>query len=531
MPLALISVSDKKGVAEFGRVLTDRGWTIVSTGGTARELEAAGVEVTGVSELTRFPELLDGRVKTLHPMVHAGVLARRTVATDMQQLAEHGVRAIDLVAVNLYPFRETVARPSTTLADALAHIDIGGPAMLRAAAKNHAFVWPVCDPDDYGAVLDAIDSGDPAVDLRRLLAAKVYLHTATYDAAIATYLDTAERQSVAGDLPLELLASLIRVQPLRYGENPDQNAAFYRDASAEPWGIPGLRQLQGKELSYNNILDIDGALTALAPFVADEAAACVIVKHTTPCGVAVGRSIADAFERARACDPVSAFGSTVVFSQPVTEAAATAMAELFVECVVAPGYASDAMRLLEKKKNLRVLVPVEASRLVDRRGHLRPGMEIRGVTGGVLVQTPARPARTRMRDGTEGVSVPTRRRPQDSEWDEIGFAWAVAQGVKSNAIVLAREGATIGIGAGQMSRVDAVRIAVQKARDAEHSTEGSALASDAFFPFRDGVDAAASAGVRVIVQPGGSVRDDEVVQAADEHSIAMVLTGRRTFRH
>jgi phosphoribosylaminoimidazolecarboxamide formyltransferase/IMP cyclohydrolase len=531
MPTALVSVYDKSGVADLGTALAERGWTVVSTGGTARELKAAGVDVVGVSDLTGFPEILDGRVKTLHPNVHAGLLARRSVASDQQELEELGIAPIDLVAVNLYPFRETIAQPSTTLAQALAQIDIGGPTMLRAAAKNHDFVWPVCDPGDYAAVIEAIDSGDESGELRRHLAAKVFLHTANYDAAIARYLDAQTRPSAAGELPVEMLCSLVRVQELRYGENPDQAAAFYREASTTAWGIPGLRQLQGKELSYNNILDIDGALGAAAPFLGGSAAACVIVKHTTPCGLAVGRSATQAFTRARACDPVSAFGSTIVFNQPVTEDAAEAMSDLFVECLVAPGYSDDALRLLQKKKNLRVLVPGEGGDLGERRGHLAAGVEFRGVTGGVLLQTPAGPVDLDgFRDAAD-VSVPTDRQPDDGEWADIAFAWAAAQGVKSNAIVLAAAGATIGIGAGQMSRVDSVRLAVRKASDAGLDVRGSILSSDAFFPFRDGIDAAAAAGVETIVQPGGSIRDKEVIAAADEHGMTMVLTGRRLFRH
>jgi phosphoribosylaminoimidazolecarboxamide formyltransferase/IMP cyclohydrolase len=531
MPTALLSVYDKSGAAAFGNGLADRGWTVVSTGGTARVLKDAGVAVVGVSELTGFPEILEGRVKTLHPKVHAGLLARRTVASDQQELEELGIAPIDLVAVNLYPFRETIARPSTTLAQALAQVDIGGPTMLRAAAKNHDFVWPVCDPGDYEEVLAAIDTGEQATELRRRLAAKVFLHTANYDAAIARYLDTQTRPSAAPELAAEVLCSLARVQELRYGENPDQAAAFYRDGSARPWGIPGLAQLQGKELSYNNILDIDGALGAAAPFLSGASAACVIVKHTTPCGLAIGRTVAESFERARACDPISAFGSTIVFNQPVTEAAAEAMSDLFVECLVAPGYADGAMRLLQKKKNLRVLAPAGGGGLGERRGHLRAGVEFRGVTGGVLLQTPAAPVDLDGFRDTAGVSVPTSCKPADDAWPDIAFAWAAAQGVKSNAIVLSAQGATIGIGAGQMSRVDAVHLAVRKARDAGLDVSGSVLSSDAFFPFRDGIDAAAAAGAATIVQPGGSIRDEEVIAAADEHGLTMVMTGRRLFRH
>lgn len=531
MPTALLSVSDKEGIVAFARELAARGWRLVSTGGTGHELERAGVPVGSVSDLTGFPEILAGRVKTLHPAVHGGILARRSVASDAGEIEAQGIEPIDLVAVNLYPFRKTVARPGVTLADALDQVDIGGPALLRAAAKNHAFVWPVCDPADYDRVLDAMEVEERSRELRRALAAKVFRHTATYDAAISAYLDPrrAGRPEDGGPpFPEELLASLVRVQELRYGENPDQEAAFYRRAAGEPWGIPALEQLHGKELSYNNLLDVDGALGAIAPFLGEARAACAILKHTTPCGLAVGRSMLDAYERALACDPASAFGSVVIFNQPVTESVAEALAEAFVECLVAPGYATGALRILQRKKNLRILRPRGSERLPESGGHLWPGLETRGVRGGLLVQSAPAPAWAME---VEAARVATARRPTPEEWDSLAFAWAAIQSVKSNAILLAREGATIGIGAGQMSRVDAVRLAVGKAGEAGHRTEGATLASDAFFPFRDGIDAAAAAGVAAVVQPGGSIRDEEVIEAADEHGIAMVLTGRRVFRH
>lgn len=530
MPIALLSVSDKRGIVEFGRSLQGRGWEIVSTGGTARALRGGDVPVTEIGEFTGFPELMGGRVKTLHPAVHAGILARRSVASDMEELRKHELSPIDLVAVNLYPFRETVARPSVSEAEALEHIDIGGPTLLRAAAKNHPFVWAVCDPEDYDAVLSALETGEDP-ELRRRLAAKVFLHTAGYDAAIAGHLQD-EPQDGATTLPAELLWPLERVQSLRYGENPDQAAAFYRDRSAPAWGVPGLKQLQGKELSYNNLLDVDGALLALGPFLGDEEmAACAVLKHTTPCGLAVGRTCAEAFQKARACDPMSAFGSTVAFSQPVTEAAAEAMSDLFVECVVAPGYAAAALRLLQAKSNLRILEPEQGVPFGRPAGHVRPGLDARGIRGGLLVQTAPAPVDPAAVARGEGTTVPTQRQPTDEEWTDLGFAWAAIQSVKSNAILLARDGATIGIGAGQMSRVDAVKISVRKAGEAGLPTEGCVLASDAFFPFRDNIDVAAEAGVRAIIQPGGSIRDEEVVEAADEHGIAMVFAGRRLFRH
>lgn len=533
MSIALLSVSDKSGIAEFASSLVQRGWEIVSTGGTARELRAHDVPVTPIEEHTGFPEVLGGRVKTLHPRVHAGVLARRSVTSDMQELSDHDISAIDLVAVNLYPFRETVARPDVTLAQAQEQIDIGGPTLLRAAAKNHSFVWPVCDPGDYDLVLEGLDRDDEETgEIRRRLASKVFLHTATYDTAISGYLSSVARDDRQSDqLPQEMLWSLDRVQELRYGENPDQAAVFYREATGRSWGIPALQQHHGKELSYNNILDIDGALTGLAPFLDGEKAACVLIKHTTPCGLAVGRSGVEAYRKALACDPMSAFGSTVAFNQPVTESVAEELVELFAECVVAPGYAATALRILQEKKNLRILEPADDADLGMPRGQTRPDLEARGVHGGLLVQTSPRPVEPSGLREAAGTEVPTEREPSDEEWDDLGFAWAAVQSVKSNAILLARDGASVGIGAGQMSRVDSVKIAVRKAGEADHDLDGAVLASDAFFPFRDGVDAAARAGIRAVVQPGGSIRDDEVVEAADEHGIAMVMTGRRLFRH
>jgi phosphoribosylaminoimidazolecarboxamide formyltransferase/IMP cyclohydrolase len=531
MPYALLSVSDKSGLVEFGTALADRGWTLLSTGGTARVLREADVPVTPIAEFTQFPEILSGRVKTLHPAVHAGVLARLSVEQDVRDLEKHGLSAIGLVAVNLYPFRETVARPDATLADALEQIDIGGPTMLRAAAKNHPFVYPICDPDDYGRVLGAIDAEEDDPDLRRQLAAKVFTHTATYDAAVAGYLRGSDSDAEGDALPEEFLLSLVRSQELRYGENPDQAAAFYRIASRQPVGIPALRQIHGKALSYNNILDVDGALLAIAPFLGEESAACVILKHTTPCGLAVGRSVAEAYRKALACDPVSAFGSTVIFSQPVTEAVAEELAKLFVECIVAPGYAAAALRILQEKPSIRILSPAAEARFGAAVGQIAVGLDARGVSGGVLVQTTPEPARpSQLRDSAD-VRVVTRREPTEEEWVDLAFAWAAVQSVKSNAILLAKEGASIGIGAGQMSRVDAVQLAEKKARDAGHTLASVTLASDAFFPFRDGVDSAARAGVTAIIQPGGSKRDEEAIAAADEHGMTMVFTGRRTFRH
>ncbi len=533
MPIALVSVSDKTNVEELCRGLVERGWSIVSTGGTRHALAEAGIEARGIDELTGFPEMLAGRVKTLHPNVHAGILARRSLPGDMEQLQRQQIEPIDLVAVNLYPFLKTISRDSVTLAEALEQIDIGGPTLLRAAAKNHPFVWAVCDPRDYARVLSALDGsareGDHA-ELRKTLAGKVFRHTATYDAAIAGYLSAAIPFAETTDEgPEPLLVSLTPVQTLRYGENPDQRAAFFRAGSRAAWGIPGLLQLHGKELSFNNILDIDGALTAVAPFVPGERPACAIIKHTTPCGLAVGRSPLEAYRKALACDPMSAFGSVVAFTQPVTEAVADAIAENFVECLIAPGYADPALLTLQKKKSLRILRPERPEALNETSGHLWPEVETRGVRGGLLLQTAPRPATPA--DGTAGFEVVSQRSPTGAEREDLEFAWAAVQSVKSNAILLARDGASIGIGAGQMSRVDSVEIAIRKARAQELPLDGAVLASDAFFPFRDSIDAAAAAGIRAVIQPGGSIRDEEVVRAADEQGVAMVLTGRRLFRH
>jgi len=527
MPYALLSVSDKIGIEEFASQLVERGYQILSTGGTGAALRDAGIPVTSVSEFTGFPEILGGRVKTLHPAVHSGLLARLSIEDDVADLEKHGLSAISLVAVNLYPFRETVARADTMFAEALEQIDIGGPTMLRSGAKNHAFVWPVCNPAQYQEVIEAIDAGGDQADLRRRLAAAVFEHTATYDAAVAGYLGTG-RSSVE-ELPAELLVSMVRVQSLRYGENPDQEATFYRNGEHSAFGIPALQQLHGKELSYNNLLDVDGALLAISPFLMRDDAACAILKHTTPCGIAVGRSPAEAYQKALACDPVSAFGSTVVFSQPVTEAVAEALAGLFVECVVAPGYANAALALLKNKPSLRILAPGEGERLVASTGHLVRGLDVRGVAGGLLVQTPPSPAHAE--DFRTQANVMGTRVPTDAEWDDLAFAWSAVQSVKSNAILLARDGASLGIGAGQMSRVDAVNLAVSKAEAQGLSLDGCVMASDAFFPFRDGLDVAAAAGVTAVVQPGGSKRDADVTDAADEQGIAMIATGRRTFRH
>jgi len=573
MKRALLSVSDKTGVVELATALAERGWQLLSTGGTARILRDAGLDVTPVSEVTQHPEMMEGRVKTLHPAIHAGLLARRHREDDMAALAEHGYGPIDLVAVNLYPFRQTVAKADVTLAEAMESVDIGGPTMIRAAAKSHRDVWVVVDPEDYEDVVAAVDAegrdsddGEVQVDdggfgsaeaasrraaedvggartvLRRRLAAKVFRHISAYDAAVAEYLegqtDAAEVGSILGE---RLDVSMRRIQTLRYGENPDQEAAFY--GPERPVGISALTQHHGRELSYNNILDLDGALLSLAPFARSPRPAVVIIKHTTPCGLGVGASLADAYRRALATDPMSAFGSVVAVNRPVDAEAAELMAELFIECLVAPGYDHDAMARLTEKKNIRILTlpdggadadngadaQARAEAFLAAHGTVPAPRVVRSVYGGMLAQTPPVPPFYGHVD--ESWRVVTEREPTDAEWDDLRFAWAAIFGVKSNAILLAREGGVLGIGAGQMSRVDASRIAVRKAGDAGLDLTSSVLASDAFFPFRDGVDAAAEAGVRAVVQPGGSKRDPEVIGAADEHGIAMVLTGRRLFRH
>jgi len=507
---ALLSVSDKSGLIPFATELSSLGWELISTGGTARALRDAGLVVRDVSDITGFPEMLDGRVKTLHPVVHGGLLARRDSPEHMKAIGEHGIEPIDLVVVNLYPFRETAARRDSSPEDVIEQIDIGGPSMLRSAAKNHQSVTVVVDPADYERVLvpmrDRVD--DP--QLRRTLAAKVFEYTAAYDAAIAAWF--ADRR---GEMfPERLTLSFERAHALRYGENPDQRAAFYLEAGSD--GLAGLVQRGGKELSFNNLLDLEGALIATDPF-ADEVC-CAIVKHTTPCGLATAPTLLDAYRKALACDPVSAFGSVISFTTAVDDAVAEAVASLFVECVVAPEFTAGAIEILVRKKNLRVL---------EGQARWTPGaLDYKRVRGGVLAQE-----RASSRIDDAGWQVVTQKGPTPEQHLDLLFAWRAVAAVKSNAIVLARDGATIGIGAGQMSRVDAAFLAAHKAKHAGHDTAGSVLGSDAFFPFRDGVEQAAEAGVVAIVQPGGSVRDPEIIAAANEHGIAMVITGKRQFRH
>ncbi len=509
MPRALLSVSDKRGIAPFAQGLADLGWEIVSTGGTAAALKAAGIKVTNVDQVTGFPEMLDGRVKTLHPAIHGGLLARRDLPEHLAAIARHGIGLIDLVAVNLYPFQDTIAQPDVAFEDAIENIDIGGPSMLRSAAKNHAQVLPVVDPVDYPMVLEVLKAGEVPAGTRRELAAKVFAHLADYDLAIARYLTPADT-----GLPARIGLSMERMMPLRYGENPVQRAALY--VTEEPRGMRDLAQRHGKELSFNNILDIDAAMWAVSCWQAR--VACCIVKHTTPCGIALGSSARDAFERARATDPVSAFGGIVAFNTVVTRDAAIAMQDLFLEVVVAPSFHDSAMEVLAARKQLRIVeLPVSTG---------LGALDYKRVRGGFLVQD-----RFVVDAEDTDWTVATERAPSDAEWAAIRFAWPAVASVKSNAILLARDEAAIGIGAGQMSRVDSVFMAIHKARQAGHDPQGSTLASDGFFPFADGVELAAAAGITAIIQPGGSMRDADVIAAANRLGVAMVTTGTRLFRH
>ena len=513
---ALLSVSDKTGIVELARALAARGVEIVSTGGTAKLLRADGLPVTEVSSYTGFPEMLDGRVKTLHPKVHAGLLARRDSAAHLAALERAGIGTIDLVVVNLYPFQATVADPACRLEDAIENIDIGGPAMLRSAAKNHAAVAVVVDPADYASLVDEIGArGEVSAATRFRLAAKAFGHTAAYDGAISNYLSSLDAQGSRREYPAVLSLQLNRVEDLRYGENPHQTAAFYRDPHPVPGAISSYAQLQGKELSYNNIADADAAWECVKAF---DAPACVVVKHANPCGVAIGATLAAAYAKAFKTDPVSAFGAILAFNRPLDAATAEAIGAQFAEVVIAPRVEAGARQVLARKANVRVLeVPL---------GHDVQAHDYKRVGGGLLVQSSD--ARTLERSEVRTV---TKLAPTEAQMDDLLFAWRVAKYVKSNAIVFCAEGMTLGIGAGQMSRIDSVRIAAAKASAAGLSLSGSVVASDAFFPFRDGLDALAEAGAAAVIQPGGSVRDAEVIAAADERGIAMVFTGVRHFRH
>ena len=520
---ALISVSDKTGLVDLARALAARGVELISTGGTAKALRMAELPVTDVAEITGFPEMMDGRVKTLHPMVHGGLLALRDDDEHLVAMAAHGIRPIDLLVVNLYPFEATVARGASP-ADCVENIDIGGPAMIRAAAKNHRFVAVVTDPEDYAPLLDELRSRDGATGLafRQRLAATAYARTAAYDAAVAGWMagqvgDAApRRRAFAGRL----------AQPLRYGENPHQTAAFYGDGSGRP-GVATARQWQGKELSWNNINDTDAAFELVAEFDPAAGPACAIIKHANPCGVARGDTLAQAWARAYDCDRVSAFGGIVALNRTLDADTAEAVGAIFTEVIIAPDATDEARAILAAKKNLRLLT---TGALPDPRA---PGLSFRQVAGGFLVQDADRKGLARA-----DLRVVTRRAPTDAELADLMFAFTVAKHVKSNAIVYARGGATVGIGAGQMSRVDSTRIAARKALDMAQAlglpvspAQGAVVASDAFFPFPDGLLTAAEAGATAVIQPGGSMRDDEVIAAADAAGLAMVFTGQRHFRH
>jgi phosphoribosylaminoimidazolecarboxamide formyltransferase/IMP cyclohydrolase len=518
---ALLSVSDKTGLIEFARGLAGFGVALLSTGGTAKLLRDSGISVTEVSDHTGFPEMLDGRVKTLHPKIHGGILARRDVPAHDSAIKDAGIAAIDLVVVNLYPFSQTVARADCTLEDAIENIDIGGPAMVRSAAKNHAHVAVVTDPADYAAILGEMRAANGAVGetTRFKLAQKAFSHTAAYDGAISNYLTALGSDGARAAFPQRLNLNFALMQRLRYGENPHQNAAFYQDLEPAPGSLARYTQLQGKELSYNNIADADAAWECVKTFNSfDNQAACVIIKHANPCGVAVAGATLDAYRLAFATDPASAFGGIIAFNRELDAATAAAVAEQFVEVLIAPRISAGARTALAKKENVRVLeVPLAAG---------ANDFEMKRVGGGLLVQTP-----DNFNIGAADLKVVTKIKPTPQQQEDLLFAWRVAKFVKSNAIVFCGKGQTLGVGAGQMSRVDSARIAAIKAKNANLALAGSVVASDAFFPFRDGLDVVAEAGAVAVIQPGGSLRDEEVVAAADERGIAMVFTGHRHFRH
>ena len=515
---ALLSVSDKAGIVEFAQGLKELGIEILSTGGTAKLLSDNGVDVQEVSDFTGFPEIMDGRVKTLHPKVHGGILGRRDV--DSATMRDHGIDPIDLLVVNLYPFERTVANPDCDLATAIENIDIGGPAMLRAAAKNHAFVTVVVDSGDYARVLeDLLNHGVAQDGLRFELATKAFEHTARYDGAIANYLGARQAAEDVDVYPRTLSMQFVKLAAMRYGENPHQSAAFYRDHGEHPATVAGARLLQGKAMSYNNVADADAALECVKTF--SEGPACVIVKHANPCGVALGDTLSQAYDRAFQTDPTSAFGGIIAFNEALDgELTADILERQFVEVIIAPSFSDTAIEALSKKPNVRALATGDFPQAPTA------AWDFKRVGGGLLVQ-----------DNDQGrvteseLKVVTRRAPTPTEMADLLFAWRVVKFVKSNAIVYCKDGQTIGIGAGQMSRVYSARIAAIKAGDENLTVAGSVMASDAFFPFRDGIDSAAQVGIRAVIEPGGSVKDDEVIEAANEHDMAMVFTGMRHFRH
>jgi phosphoribosylaminoimidazolecarboxamide formyltransferase/IMP cyclohydrolase len=513
---ALISVSHKEGILDFAKGLASLGIEILSTGGTAKLLRDGGVKVKDVSEFTGFPEMLDGRVKTLHPKVHGGLLGRRNNPEHVKQMKQHGIEPIDLVVVNLYPFEQTVAKPGCTLEEAIENIDIGGPTMLRSAAKNYTDVAVVVSPHDYDRVLEEIQkTGEVSAKTRFELCRTVFLHTARYDSAISAYLDGQVPAEEKTRFPNILTLQLEKVQNLRYGENPHQQGAFYREFGRKEPSVASAKQLQGKEMSFNNFLDANSALELVKEY---NQTAAVIVKHNNPCGVATASSLVEAYRKARDCDPVSAFGGVIAFNRMVDFDTAKELASTFVEVVAAPEFAPDALEELKRKKDVRVL---DIGPTISGRPE---GMDLKKIVGGLIFQDRDL---GRIAD-VKTLTVATKRKPTDDEYEALAFAWKVCKHVKSNAIVFATRDQTIGIGAGQMSRLDSVRIAVMKAR---FPLKGTVLASDAFFPFRDGLDEAAKAGVTAVIQPGGSLKDEEVIKAANEHGLAMVMTGMRHFRH
>ena len=514
---ALISVSDKTGITDLAKTFVRLGIELLSTGGTAKMLKDAGLPVTEIGEYTGFPEMLDGRVKTLHPKVHGGILARRDIEAHLQALEEHAIPTIDIVVVNLYPFAQTVADPDCTLEDAIENIDIGGPTMVRAAAKNWQHVTVITAPADYPALTQELESASGAVSLetRFRLARNAFSHTAAYDAAISNYLTSSDINGNKKPFPAQANMNFANVQDLRYGENPHQQAAFYRDLAPAAGSLSNYIQLQGKELSYNNIADADAAWECVKTF---DTSACVIVKHANPCGAAVGTTPLDAYKKAFSTDTTSAFGGIIAFNRKLDSATAEAVSGQFVEVVIAPEIDDAACSVFAKKQNVRVLEVPLAKGAND--------FDYKRVGGGLLIQTP-----DIKNVGADELRIVTRKHPGKQQMSDLLFAWRVAKFVKSNAIVFCRDGMTLGVGAGQMSRVDSARIASIKAENGSLTLDGSVVASDAFFPFRDGVDVVANAGATAIIQPGGSVRDEEVIAAADEHEVAMVFTGVRHFRH
>ncbi|MDM5197154.1 bifunctional phosphoribosylaminoimidazolecarboxamide formyltransferase/IMP cyclohydrolase [Fictibacillus enclensis] len=507
---ALVSVSNKEGLVPFVQALAEQGVEIISTGGTSKALQEAGVKVTGISEVTGFPEIMDGRVKTLHPMIHGGLLAVRDNESHVQQMEENGISPIDLVVVNLYPFKETIAKENVAFEDAIENIDIGGPSMLRSAAKNHAYVTVVVDPADYSKVLEEVQQNNQVSDeTRKKLAAKTFRHTAAYDALIAEYLTN----MVEEENPESFTVTYEKKQDLRYGENPHQKAAFYKAPLGTKTSIAQAEQLHGKELSYNNINDADAALQIVREFTDP---AVVAVKHMNPCGVGTGISVEEAFARAFEADPVSIFGGIIASNVEINAAAAQKMSEIFLEIVIAPSFSTEAKEILTKKKNIRLLT-------LELGEDKKQEKKLTTVRGGLLVQDEDAYGLDQA-----NISVPTKREPTEKEWEDLKLAWKVVKHIKSNAIVLTKDQMTIGVGAGQMNRVGAANIAIEQAGE---KAQGSALGSDAFFPMDDTVEAAAKAGITAIIQPGGSVKDEDSIKKADEYGIAMVFTGVRHFKH